>query len=225
MSTDFKNNYYEILEISNQATQHDITVAYEKAKRTYSPQNTALYSVFTEEEAKALTEIIDEAYAVLSNPDYRNIYEKRLLSKSFSTSDLSLEAIKKAFADLNNETKLADKVNAAKKEALIEVETPKYEPNLELEKEINHCAQWSGDFLKKVREYKQYSLEQLHEKTKVNPWYIAALERMEPENLPAPVFVRGYVTQMAKTLGLNEKQVAESYMKLYKQKLEHPKTK
>jgi cytoskeletal protein RodZ len=46
---------------------------------------------------------------------------------------------------------------------------------------------------------------------------------MDVKNLPASVFVRGYVIQMAKELGLNEKNVADSYMKLYKTKLEHTK--
>lgn len=221
MSTDSKNNYYDILEIASTATQHEITVAYEKAKRTYSAQNTALYSVFTEAEATALRELIDEAYSVLSNQNYRNIYEKRLISKSYSASDLSLDAVKKASAELFNENSLLQSPIADD----TKIEKPNYEKNPNLENEIEACAQWDGDFLKKVREYKKYSLELLHEKTKVNPWYLSALEKMEPENLPAPVFVRGYVTQFAKTLGLNEKEVAESYMKIYKSKLEQQKTK
>lgn len=221
MSTDSKNNYYEILEVSSSAPQHEITVAYEKAKRTYSAQNAALYSVFTEEEAQALRDLIEEAYSVLSNQNYRNIYEKRLVSKSYSASDLSLEAVKKASNELFNENSLLNQQPAES----VSQELPNYEKDQNLETEIQSCDQWNGDFLRKVREYKKYSLELLHEKTKVNPWYLAALEKMEPENLPAPVFVRGYVTQFAKTLGLDEKQVAESYMKIYKSKLEQQKTK
>jgi cytoskeletal protein RodZ len=59
----------------------------------------------------------------------------------------------------------------------------------------------------------------MSEVTKVSSFYINAIEAMEPQNLPATVFVRGYVGQIAKTLGLNEKAVADSYMKVYRQKI------
>jgi len=221
MTTEVKHNYYEVLEVQPSASQHDMTLAYEKAKRTYSPQNAALYSVFTEDEAKSLRSLIEEAYSVLGNQSYRNIYDRRLQSKSYSGSDLSLESIKKASEELFSENSILEKVVPIHKITNL----PDYEKNETLEGQIKMANEWSGDLLRKVREYKKYSLELLHEKTKVNPWYIAALERMEPENLPAPVFVRGYVLQMAKTLGLDEKQVADSYMKLYKQKVEQPKKK
>lgn len=216
MNTENRQNYYEILEVSPEATQHEITVAYEKAKKTYSPQNNALYSIFTESEAAALRSLIDEAYSVLSHQSYRHLYEQRLNSKSYSSSDLSLEALKKASEEVYNENKFQNRGN----DFDIKIEKPKYDPVPAIEQEIQSCENWDGSFIKKVREYKKLSLESLHEKTKVNPWYLNALENMDPENLPAPVFVRGYIHQMAKTLGLDEKQVTESYMKIYKEKLE-----
>ncbi len=221
MSTENRHNYYEILEVSPTATQHDILIAYEKAKRTYSPQNIALYSVFSKEEADSLRNMIEEAYQVLGNQSYRNIYEKRMQAKTFSPEELSLSAIKTA-----SNTTVSQKI-----EKLFDNNTPAVtsvqpEPVVEFKKddafenEIAGCKEWDGSFLQKVREYRKISIDSLHEKTKVNPWYLKALENMDSNNLPAPVFVRGYITQMAKTLGLNDKEVAESYMKLYKQKLE-----
>jgi DnaJ-class molecular chaperone len=205
MSTEFKNNYYEVLEVNTNATQHDIVVAYEKAKRTYSSANPALRS------------LIDEAFAVLGNQTYRNIYEKRMQAKTYTDHELSFEAIQKASENL-----YASRISLSEPETK-STEEEKYDLNSEFENEIQQQAEWNGSFLQKVREYKKVSLDALHEKTKVNPWYLKALENMDPANLPAPVFVRGYVTQMAKTLGLNDKTVADSYMKLYKQRLEKNK--
>ncbi len=220
-----KNNYYEILEVQTNASQHDIAMAYEKAKRTYSLENPALYNTFSPQEATALRSLIDEAYSVLSNQSYRNIYEKRRLAKSYSDEELSLAALKEASQKLFSETTAPPPIAAPKAELQEPSVAPKlaensFVPNLDVEQEIINTSEWTGAQLQKIREYKKLSIDALHEKTKVNPWYLKALETMDSSNLPAPVFVRGYVVQMAKTLGLNDKTVADSYMKLYKQKLE-----
>ncbi len=210
MNSENKNNYYEILEVSQNATQHDITVAYEKAKRTYSDRNPALNTIFSTEEAQLLRKMIDEAFGVLGNQTYRNIYEKRRQSKHYSESELTIEAIKSASFEL-----------------FPEFQKRKHEKQYDYlvdevyEKEINTKKDWNGDDLRKVREYKDISIELMHEKTKINPWYLKAIEKMDVVNLPAAVFVRGYVIQMARLMGLRDLVVADSYMKLYRKKIEN----
>lgn len=200
------------MEVTQSATQHEIVLAFERAKRTYSQQNPALYSVFTPDEAESLRKLIEEAYQVLSNQTYRNIYEKRLLSKSYSESDLSLEAIKAASSTLYTDSVVkVTPIGPPVSNALDE-----FKQDHEFETKVEKCTQWTGGFLKEVREYRKVTIEQLQEQTKINPWYITAIEKMEPNNLPAAVFVRGYVLQIAKSLQLNEKVVADSYMKLFK---------
>lgn len=231
MSTEIKNDYYEILELTENASQHDIYLAYDKAKKTYSAENSALHSIFSTEEAAALRKLIDEAYEVLSNQDYRNIYEKRKLSENFNDEDLSLKAIKEA-SDNFFQRAIPPKVEiieivsetpeAAFTKAEAEVElTPAPSIDRHFEQEILVKTDWNGEDLKKVRLYRDLSYDELTDITKINPWYIAAIENMDFKNLPVAVFVRGYVVQIAKAMGLKEKIVAESYMKLYKQKLEN----
>lgn len=218
MSTENRYNYYDILEIDHQANQHEILIAYEKAKRTYSPQNIALYSIFSKQEAESLRSMIEEAYKVLGNQTYRNIYEKRIQAKTYTDYELSFESIKQSVQIESAHSSLEKNINLQ----VDENEKPQvenFEKNEDFENQIQSQQEWSGDFLQKVREYKKVSIDRLHEKTKVNPWYLKALESMDSKNLPAPVFVRGYVVQMAKTLGLNEKAVADSYMKIYKNKI------
>jgi curved DNA-binding protein CbpA len=216
MNTDSRNNYYDILEVNQSATQHEIVLAFERAKRTYSQQNPALYSVFTPDEAESLRNLIEEAYQVLSNQTYRNIYEKRLLSRSFSESDLSLEAIKAASSTLYTDSVVKVTPISPISGSSDSSSATESKRDLELENKISTTTEWTGSFLKDVREYKKISVEQLHDQTKINPWYITAIEKVEPQNLPAAVFVRGYVLQIAKSLQLNEKTVADSYMKTFK---------
>lgn len=210
MNTENKHNYYEILAVPQNATQHDITLAYEKAKRTYSAQNPALNSIFSPTEAQLLRNMIDEAFSVLGNQTYRNIYEKRRQAKHFSESDLTIEAIKSASLELFPEF-----------QKKVQEKTTDYVIDSEFEKEISNKKEWLGSDLKNVREYKNISIETMHEKTKINPWYLRALETMDVVNLPAAVFVRGYVIQIARLLNLNDLVVADSYMKTYRKKIEN----
>ncbi len=213
MNTEIKHDYYEILEVPQSATQQEIAVAYQKAKRTYSAQNPALYTIFDKSEADQLQNMIDEAFAVLGNDTYRNIYEKRRQAKTFQEKDLSIDAIKAAGLELFADT-------AAKK--IIETSAPApYTVDKAFEVQIADQTQWTGEFLRQVREYKKVSIESLNEKTKINTWYIQALEKMDANNLPAAVFVRGYIIQIARSLSLDDKVVTDSYMKIYKKALEN----
>lgn len=213
MNTETKHHYYEILEVPQNATQQEIAIAYQKAKRTYSSQNPALYTMFDKAEADMLQTMIDEAFAVLGNDTYRNIYEKRRQAKIFDETELSIESIRAAGLELFGDT-------AAKKtvEPVLKIS---YEVDEAFEKEILEQNQWTGAFLKRVREYKKVSVESLNEKTKINTWYIHALEKMDVNNLPAPVFVRGYIIQIARSLNIDDKQVTDSYMKIYKKTIEN----
>jgi curved DNA-binding protein CbpA len=225
MSTENRYNYYDILEVDPGATQHDITVAYEKAKKIYSFKNPEISKIFSENELSLYNSLLDEAYQILGDTFYRKVFESRLQNKRNPEYKLTLDSMRK-YSDLVNQRRAADQGEAiavateSAVRSLQKDESPvAQKKNEALESEMASASEWSGNFLQKVREYKGMSIERLHEVTKVNPWYLKALESMDPENLPAPVYVRGYVVQMAKSLGLNEKLVADSYMKLYKNKL------
>jgi DnaJ-class molecular chaperone len=213
MNTENRHNYYEILEINENATQQEIYMAYSKAKMTYSAENKALHSVFSAKEANELRNLVDEAYEVLSNNTYRNIYEKRVMANTFTEDDLSIEAIKKASENLFKRATPQEFIESAPAE-----KSPA--KDLDFEKDLAQKKEWSGADLKKVRQYRDLSFDELTDITKINPWYIAALEEMDPASLPVEVFVRGYVIQISKALGLNEKIVADSYMRLFRKKIE-----
>ncbi|MFS4458821.1 helix-turn-helix domain-containing protein [Bdellovibrio sp. HCB2-146] len=199
-------NYYEILELKANAPQHEVTTAYERARHTYSGDNPAIYTIFSEQEAREFLTLIEEAYEILGNKTLRLIYDQRLRNGHSSLNDLTYASIIEASKQMMPEPK-------PKKEE------PVFKRNEAFEKEILAREEWDGAFIQKVREYKNLSVQQISDTTKINPYYVGAVERMEPEGLPAVVFVRGYVVQIAKALGLDEKKVADSYMKIFKNQL------
>ncbi|HRO66461.1 MAG TPA: DnaJ domain-containing protein, partial [Pseudobdellovibrionaceae bacterium] len=86
-------NYYEILELPANAAQHEITTAYERARTTYSGENPAIYTIFSEPEARELLTIIEEAYSVLGNKTLRNIYDQRLFAGQTGAQELSYQSL------------------------------------------------------------------------------------------------------------------------------------
>jgi curved DNA-binding protein CbpA len=201
-------NYYDILEVSPHCAQHEVTSAYEKAKTTYSGDNPAIYTIFSEGEARDLLKLVEEAYSVLGNKTLRALYDEKLGQSGIRREDLTFE-------NLKAQSKI-QQPNLPKK-PLGKIE---YKVDEKFEQELKAKTNWSGEDLKKVREYKNIPLERLSETTKISAYYINSVEKMDAKSLPAPVFVRGYVAQISKVLNLNEKTVCDSYMKNFKEALE-----
>jgi cytoskeletal protein RodZ len=68
-----------------------------------------------------------------------------------------------------------------------------------------------GDLLRKAREAKGLSLAQVEEATRIRGAYLQALEEEAFEQLPAPVYTRGFLKNYALYLGLDAQQVLALY--------------
>ncbi len=81
-----------------------------------------------------------------------------------------------------------------------------------------------GLILKKEREKRGLSIEEVSELTRVRPHYISAIESNDWENLPAEVFVRGFIRSYARALDLNEKELLSMLQINEPAKLELPRS-
>jgi hypothetical protein len=78
--------------------------------------------------------------------------------------------------------------------------------------EITPETEYSGALLRRLRESCNATLDDLGEITKVSKRYLRALEDSDFESLPAAVYVRGFVAEYARALGLDANKVCKSYM-------------
>ena len=92
-----------------------------------------------------------------------------------------------------------------------------FEIDTDFEKEIESNPEFTGEFLKKIRNYKNVSIERMSDLTKISKTYLKNLEEERFENLPASVYLRGFIFQYAKTLRLSPDIVTASYMKRVKE--------
>lgn len=84
------------------------------------------------------------------------------------------------------------------------------------EAELGATSSFDGELLQKTRVYKNISIDKMSEATRISRTYLTAVETNDFKSLPAAVFVRGFVIQISRVLGLDENKVAASYMKTFK---------
>lgn len=82
----------------------------------------------------------------------------------------------------------------------------------QLLQELENEREWHGRFLRKVREGYRISLEEMAATTKISKTYISAIEEENFARLPAPVYVRGFVAQVARVLRLPPEPVANAFL-------------
>jgi curved DNA-binding protein CbpA len=81
-----------------------------------------------------------------------------------------------------------------------------------LQNEIEIETEWSGAFIRRIREANSVSIEEIASITRVSKHYLVAIEEENFAKLPAPVYVRGFITQLSKTLKLPTEKMVNAYM-------------
>lgn len=220
-----KKNYYEVLEVEINSNPNQIETAYKRSRNAYSDDSVALYSLMTKDECNDVLRQIEEAYSILGFPDKRREYDRvRGLNQKSNSYAPSTEKYQvragldskpkdnvqyEDFSSNLNEAKVS-KLSAHKKFGL------EFDENTEMDSKIRDCKEFTGAFLKEIRVYKNVSIERMAEMTRISKTHIIAIENEDLVKLPAEVYVRGYVYQVAKVLKLVPEQVASSYVLHFK---------
>lgn len=233
-------NYYEVLEIPVTASPQEIERSYVRAKNAYSGDSVALYSLMTPQECAQVLDQIEEAYSVLGFPEKRREYDRvRGLNQTQArhpfedTQDLAASIARPtprpvaepaAFVDSTlpqQEPKASfqyeDYASSAQEAKVSKVQALKkfgldYTPDQTMELKIEQATEFTGAFLRQIREYKNVSMDRLVEMTRISRSHLEAIEGDNIAKLPADVYTRGFVSQYAKVIKLNPDLVATSYL-------------
>jgi len=202
-------DHYEILELSRDASFQEIDEAYRILRETYADGSLALYSLFSEGDAVVMRERMEEAYRVLSDLTRRREYDEtrrdeKELPPAFDSPALGSPALgPPAAADAAHvDPDLLPLASSPSRDAEIE------EPD---------GGVWDGAALRRARIQSGLELEEIAEITKVGIRTLRQLEDDAFDDLPATVYVRGFVMTYARTIGIDPARVAASYLRRFEE--------
>lgn len=72
-------DYYELLNVDQNASVQEIERAYELSKMTYRTDSIAHYSLVSEEERQRILDRIERAFATLKDPETRRSYDFKVI--------------------------------------------------------------------------------------------------------------------------------------------------
>lgn len=177
---------------------------YDEARGINRDFNTTSYNALSDRVAPLRQEIVH--HSTLTSPGMTsNTRSEFTLNSQATGSDISINSLS-SNSHSGSGTTNVNKLVAQKRFAL------DYVVNADFEKEVEESVEFSGDFLRKIREYKNLDLDRLSDMTKVSKMYLQGIELEDFGKLPAPVYVRGFVFQYAKCLKLKPDVVANSYL-------------
>ena len=205
-----KKNYYNILDVAVDAESKDIRESYIRAKNAYSYNALALYSLIDQNECESMLEDLEEAYMVLSDGKKRKEYDM--------AHNINAEAAFPVSQDHGeNPQETPESQDKRREKSIKDIVTGRkfalnYNLNADFEREMEQVKEFSGKFLKRIREYKNVNIKRMSELTRVSEINIRYIEDEDYTALPALVYVRGFVYQYAKCLRLPPDEVASSYI-------------
>jgi len=214
-------DHYEMLEVSRGASPGEIDRAYRLAQETYAEGSLALYSIFEKRDASEIRARLDEAYRVLADPELRVSYDQSHgpteppastrapdpgPAAAGRTAGRGSNGASRALPAVDESARVARAAEAAVTR-VFEEDAERYDG-----RDDESGGEYDGPRLRRTRLFRGYEIDQIADVTKVSGSHLRNIEDENFADLPADVYVRGFVTAYAKTIGLDPVVVVPSYM-------------
>jgi flagellar biosynthesis protein FlhG len=188
-----EQTFYEVLETEPGVSDEEVRRAYRAMKEIYATGSLVVAGLYDEHDLAELHARVNAAHDTLYAPERRRLY------------DLALPE-----ADLARAVRAAAQTGRRAPAAAVEErpETP--------ELALDPTAEVTGAVLRKLRESRGIELGDIAQRSKISERYLRALEDEKFTDMPAVVYVRGYILEYARALRLDAPRVAESYLARYR---------
>lgn len=191
-------NLYDVLWTHRGATDEELRRAYKRQREIYQAGSLPLTSLLDDAALAAEQARVDEAHDTLLDPLRRKAYDASIFPDDKAQSTPAPAAMDAA---LEAERSLLRR---------------------ELAREITAETEFTGKLLRKVRESQGVEVDDIAKHTKISAGHLRALEAESFSELPALVYTRGFVQQLAKYLKLDPTQVSRTYLKRFREAIAAP---
>jgi flagellar biosynthesis protein FlhG len=185
---------YAVLGVTRSASDEEIRRAYKRQREIYATDGLATSSLLDASQLATAQRRLDEAYETLLDLVRRRAYDLSTFPEP-STEVSSARAARPALAA----------------EQLMLQE--------ELQREIGPETEFNGPLLRKVRESQGLELADISAKTKIARAHLQAIEEERFEDLPALVYTRGFLVELAKQLRMDPLHVQKTYLRRMREEL------
>jgi flagellar biosynthesis protein FlhG len=198
-----RGNHYQVLGVEAGASIDQIEKAYRYLVDLYADDSLATYSLLDPGELRQVRAQLREAYDVLRDPLRRLEYDVRqgVMTSPSGEAPANLEAREPA----EPEPTVVEPPATPPPPAMRSQRAPRGEP-VALPKPV------TGPALKAFREEQGVSLREIADTTKISLRYLEYIECDRHDFLPAEVYLRGFLQEYAKIVGLDWRQTADAYL-------------
>ncbi len=191
------DSHYDLLEVAPTASFEDIRRANRRIRDIYGAESIAIVGLYDPAGLEAVHRRLDLSYTTLMDAAKRKEYDQELFpdgipmptSSSAAPGEVTLPRVERA-------------------EVPVALRPPM--------PELGPRTDYSGPILRQVREALGIELREVAERSKIGMAYLAAVESDAYARLPAPVYVRGFLSEYARILGLDPERVKDTYLERYR---------
>jgi len=202
-------NYYDMLEISVNASDFEIRQAYKDMLSIYNEDSSVTYSLFSDEGRKQILESIEFAFATLIDKDTRIDYDGMLVqSGRINKSDLIKTDSQKLIPIFGNRNSGRPIISNGKIKEKVKNSEVK-----EITTQIFSKELISGNDIKKLRKMMGIELEEVYEVTRIRASILKSLEEDNIEKLPSGSYIQYLLKLYADFLRIDSRKIIEGYLK------------
>ena len=206
---------YSILDVPKNASQMMIREAYVQQKSTYAENNPAFYSLGNGVDSHRQENLleIERAYAVLMDPEKRELYNQDLIQKKYATIHDFHPPLQRSGA-----TAYVTPVSVYERKPMVSTTRPLPSPQRrrvceqgmqpsvqeKYEKIIAAGDPADGQLYRLLRETAQITLDQMHVQSKIRVEHFLRVEDNQWDSLPDPIYTKGFLHSYFEFLGVKD---------------------